>query len=100
MNDHCRPMVSASTPCANGTSAPPTIAGKLEIRGLGIVDLPHVDDVPLALAVDLTSDIQRMPDDARERRILGETVPLISVDARTASAAAKIALVLALASGR
>jgi len=81
-------------------SAPTTIAGKLEVRGLGIVDLPHDDDVMVALAVELTSEIQRMPDDARERRILGVLVPLISVDASTASAAAKVAMALARASGR
>src|SRR4051794_21726869 len=30
-------------------SAPPTIAGKLEIRGLGIVDMERTDNVPVAL---------------------------------------------------
>ena len=30
-----------------------------------------VDDVPVALLVELTSDIQRLPDDSRERPILG-----------------------------
>ena len=30
-----------------------------------------VSDVPVALVVELTSDIQRLPDDSRERPILG-----------------------------
>jgi len=51
-------------------SAPPTIAGKLEIRGIGIVDMEHVRDMPVALMVELTSDIQRLPDDNRERPIV------------------------------
>ena len=46
-------------------SAPPTIRGKLEIRGVGIVDMDTVDNVPVALIVELTSDIQRLPDDSR-----------------------------------
>jgi serine kinase of HPr protein (carbohydrate metabolism regulator) len=75
-------------------SAPPTIAGKLEIRGVGIVAMSHVDDVPVALLVELTSDIQRLPDDDRERPVLGIPLPLISVDAMTASAASKVALAL------
>ena len=75
-------------------SAPATIAGKLEIRGIGIVELEHVDDVPVRLAVELTSELQRLPDDARERSILGVPVPLISVDAMTASAAAKVVFAL------
>jgi serine kinase of HPr protein (carbohydrate metabolism regulator) len=75
-------------------SAPPTIRSKLEIRGLGIVNMPTVEDVPIALVVELASDIQRFPDEARERMICGLSVPLISVDARTASAPAKVALAL------
>ena len=75
-------------------TAPSTIRGKLEIRGLGIVDMPTVADVPVALVVELTSDIRRLPDDARERVICGQAVPLISVDAMTASAPAKVILAL------
>ena len=75
-------------------SAPPTIAGKLEIRGIGIVEVEHTDDVPVALLVELTSDIQRLPDENRERPILGVELPLITIDAMTASAPAKIALLL------
>src|SRR4051812_46298772 len=67
-------------------AAPPTIAGKLEIRGIGIVDVDRTDNVPVALIVELTSDIQRLPDDSRERPILGVRVPLITIDAMTASA--------------
>jgi serine kinase of HPr protein (carbohydrate metabolism regulator) len=75
-------------------SAPPNIAGKLEIRGIGIVDMQMVTDVPVALLVELTSDIQRLPDDARERRILGVSLPLITIDAMTASAPSKVSLAL------
>ena len=75
-------------------SAPATIAGKLEIRGVGIVDMETVADVPVALLVELTSDIQRLPDDSRERPVLGVPRPLVSIDAMTASAASKVALAL------
>ena len=75
-------------------SAPPNIAGKLEIRGIGIVDMDTVHDVPVALLVELTSDIQRLPDDSQERPILGVGLPLISIDAMTASAPSKVALAL------
>jgi len=75
-------------------SAPPTISGKLEIRGIGIVAMEHVDDIPVALLVELTGNVQRLPDDSRERPILGIPLPLISVDALTASAASKVAVAL------
>jgi len=71
-------------------SAPTTIGGKLEIRGIGIVDMDRVDDVPVVLIVELTGEIQRLPDDSRERSILGVRLPLVSVDPKTASATAKV----------
>ncbi len=75
-------------------SAPAQIAGKLEVRGLGIVEIEAQDDVPVALVVELTSAIERIPDDNRERSILGIRVPIVSIDAMTASAPSKVALAL------
>ena len=75
-------------------SAPGPIRGKLEIRGIGIVDMDSKDNVPVAMIVELTSDMQRIPDDSRERLILGVTVPLVNVDAMTASAPSKVAVAL------
>jgi serine kinase of HPr protein (carbohydrate metabolism regulator) len=75
-------------------AAPQNIAGKIEIRGIGIVEMDHVENVPVALLVELTSDIQRLPDDDRERPMLGIPVPLISIDAMAASAPSKVAVAL------
>jgi serine kinase of HPr protein (carbohydrate metabolism regulator) len=76
-------------------SPPPTIAGKLEIRGIGIVEMDNLTDMPVALIVELTMDqIQRMPDDSRERPILGVSLPIVTIDAMTASAPSKVALAL------
>jgi serine kinase of HPr protein (carbohydrate metabolism regulator) len=75
-------------------SAPPTIAGKIEVRGIGIVEMQAAGDVPVALLVELMGEIQRLPDDSRERPILGINLPLVTIDAMSASAAAKIALAL------
>lgn len=75
-------------------SPPMQIAGKLEVRGIGIVEMETVSDVPVALLVELTSDIPRLPDDSRELSILGICVPLVTIDAMTASAPSKVALAL------
>lgn len=75
-------------------SAPPTIAGKLEIRGMGIIDMPYEGDVPVALIVELKGEIERLPDDSRERLILGAKLPFVTIDAMTASAASKVTLAL------
>jgi serine kinase of HPr protein (carbohydrate metabolism regulator) len=75
-------------------SPPMQIAGKLEVRGIGIVEMETVSDIPVALLVELTSDIPRLPDDSRELSILGICVPLVTIDAMTASAPSKVALAL------
>jgi serine kinase of HPr protein (carbohydrate metabolism regulator) len=75
-------------------SAPLTIAGKLEVRGIGIVEMAASGEVPVALLVELMGEIQRLPDDSRERPILGINLPLVTIDAMSASAAAKIVLAL------
>ena len=75
-------------------TAPATIAGKLEIRGIGIVEVSAAADVPIALIVELSEESTRLPEDGRERTILGVSVPLITVVAETASAAAKVVLAL------
>lgn len=75
-------------------TAPEMIRGKIEVRGLGIVEMDAVPSAPVALVVELTTDIERLPDDDRERQILGISVPLVSVDAMTTSAALKVALAL------
>ena len=83
---------------ADGCAAPPAaLAGLLEVRGLGIVRLPHVAPVRLALAVALGAGAVRMP--AAERYAPAD-IPLLRVDAAAASAPAVIALALDCAAGR
>lgn len=75
-------------------SAPPTIKGKLEVRGIGIVEIDSVDDVPVCLLVELSEAVERMPEAGLERMLLGAAIPLIGLDAMSASAAAKVDLAL------
>ena len=75
-------------------SAPARIAGKLEVRGIGIIEMETAGDVPVALLVELTSEIERLPEDNRTSAILGVSLPLVSIDAQAASAPAKVALAL------
>ena len=75
-------------------SAPPAILGKLEVRGIGIVDVTPTYHVPVCLIVELAGAVERMPDGSSERVILGITVPLVTIDALTASASAKVELAL------
>ena len=74
-------------------TAPATIAGRMEVRGLGIVAMPSVADVPVALVVRLSSEVERMPEPAT-CSIEGVEVPVTAVDPRPASAPIKVELAL------
>ena len=78
---------------ALSASPPATIAGLLEVRGLGLIRLPYRQSTPLALVVDLvaTDQVERMPDDLRTP-LLGVEVPTIQLFAFETSAAAKVRL--------
>jgi serine kinase of HPr protein (carbohydrate metabolism regulator) len=74
-------------------SAPATIAGQMEVRGIGILRLPSVAAAPLRLVVDLVpaDAVDRLPE-RQSAAFLGLTVPLLALDPFAASAAAKLRL--------
>lgn len=55
----------------------PNIAGKLEVRGVGLIDLPVAAAVPIALVIHLDEDAPRYVEAAETREIGGIAVPLI-----------------------
>ena len=76
-------------------SAPATIAGKIEVRGLGIVDMPHIDEAPIAMIVMLGEPAARLPEPGQARKLLGLDMPLLALDGHESSAAIKVELALA-----
>jgi serine kinase of HPr protein (carbohydrate metabolism regulator) len=76
-------------------SAPATIAGKIEVRGLGIVEMPHIGVTPVALVIALGEPAARLPEPGRARNLLGVDLPLLALDGREASAVIKVELALA-----
>jgi HPr kinase/phosphorylase len=75
--------------------APATIAGLIEVRGVGILRLDWLDEVRLALVVDLVpaAEVERLPE-PRCETIFGLTIPLLALAPFEASAAAKLRLAL------
>lgn len=69
--------------------APGTIRGQIEVRGIGIVTMPYVEDVPVALIVRLGAEPIRMPE-RRQRRIAGIVVREMAFEAFHASTPVKI----------
>ena len=80
--------------------APATIAGLLEVRGIGIVRLAPCAAAPLALIADLVPPerLERLPELGRET-IHGVAVPVLALAPFEASAAAKLRLAMAALGG-
>ncbi|MCG8543506.1 MAG: HPr kinase/phosphatase C-terminal domain-containing protein [Alphaproteobacteria bacterium] len=78
-------------------SSPAALAGKMEVRGLGIVTLPAVPAAPLKLVVDLDASdaVERLPP-AASTCLLGVDIPVMRLAAFEGSAPAKIRLALRL----
>ena len=76
---------------------PPTIAGLIEVRGVGIRALPYRPEAVLALVVDLVGadQVERLPDSAVEQ-LEGCAIPRISLDPFAASTPLKLLLALGL----
>jgi serine kinase of HPr protein (carbohydrate metabolism regulator) len=77
--------------------APATIRGKLEVRGVGIVDVKSVTEAELVLVVDLVSEteVERLPDIEATVPLLGLQIAAIRLIAWEPSAPIKLALALA-----
>jgi serine kinase of HPr protein (carbohydrate metabolism regulator) len=74
--------------------APATIAGSIEVRGLGIHAFPARDEVQVALVVRLDALVPRMPEQHEFRSVAGQPVPVIALDAFHASTPIKVELAL------
>lgn len=57
-------------------SPPPNTAGKIEMRNVGVVEMP-VTEAPLALVLSLDPAAERYPLDISKREILGVSLPLL-----------------------
>jgi serine kinase of HPr protein (carbohydrate metabolism regulator) len=69
--------------------APATIAGKIELRGVGIVEFEPAADVPVCLHADLDRPPERLPE-AAQVRLAGLQIPSVALAALEASAPLKL----------
>lgn len=75
---------------------PPSIAGKLEIRGMGIRDFPYLSAAPVVLVADLVprDRIERFPDPPGRIVISGVELQWLAIDPFDASAPLKLLLAI------
>jgi HPr kinase/phosphorylase len=76
---------------------PVSIAGKLEVRGIGIVDVPYIEEAALSVIVDLVDpdQVERLPV-LRTEELLDCRIPSILLAPFEASASAKIKMAIRL----
>lgn len=70
-------------------SAPATIAGRMEVRGIGVVERPYHPAIGVALVVVLGDEGERMPDPLTVS-LAGVDLPAVAIDPRHASAPIKV----------
>lgn len=75
-------------------SPPDMIAGKIEVRGLGLIEMDYVTDQPVALVVQLFDVVDRMPPEPELRAIAGISVPVMKIAPMEGSAPIKVELAM------
>jgi hypothetical protein len=80
-------------------TAPPTLRGKLEVRGVGILEVAVKDEVDIVLVADLVREgpIERHPEPWSKVVVSGFALPLIRLSAFESSAPLKIVTALDMA---
>ena len=79
--------------------APERIAGRIEVRGIGIVCLPFRNEVPVAMMVRIKPTPERLPERPERRCIAGIEIPLVALPALEPSAPIKVELALRMLAG-
>jgi len=76
-------------------SAPPALAGKIEVRGVGIVRMEAVNEVRVMLVADLAApaSVERLPE-TRRCDLLGASLAWLALAPFESSAVAKLRLAL------
>ena len=78
-------------------SAPATLAGRIEVRGVGIMQVPHRSEATIVLVCDLSareSVPRQPPEPLDETEVAGVPVPCLRLTAFESSAALKLKMVL------
>jgi HPr kinase/phosphorylase len=81
----------------NIASAPAALAGIIEVRGLGLFTLPFLASAPLRLVVRLGVQPARLPEPERDAAL---GLPVVTIDAASASAVERVTIALNAACGR
>src|SRR3546814_964990 len=73
-------------------SPPENIAGKIEVRGIGLVEMTHVSDLPVALVVQFFDVVDSMPTTPALRVMAGISIPVMNIPPHASQAPIKAEL--------
>jgi HPr kinase/phosphorylase len=68
----------------------PNIEGRIEIRGVGIVDASHTKSAVMRMVVEMAPPTERLPPENLSTDIAGHSVPMVKIAALEASAPLKV----------
>ena len=101
-DDRVELVIESDRLCCRAPGAmPPSLLGRIEVRGIGIVPAPRsAGATPLQWLVELVpaGEVERMPA-AETRSFLGHAVPILRLAAFEASTAVKLRLAVACGPG-
>lgn len=80
-------------------TAPETIRGRMEVRGIGIMTFDSVAEAEVGLLVEVVEEPQRLPEPGAFRHIAGVRIPEIALPSLQPSAPIKVELALRAQSG-
>ena len=86
-DDYCDIVECNGQPMIVGKSS---IAGKIELRGVGILNAAHVPRVPLELVIELDRSVERLPDPTGSIKLAGWAIASYPVQPFEASAPIKV----------
>lgn len=75
-------------------SPPETIRGRIEVRGIGLVEMVFETAVPVTLVIDIDQPVPRMPEPDQSRLLADIAVPMFALAAYEASAPIKVEQIL------
>jgi HPr kinase/phosphorylase len=92
-------VVITREPSGLVATAPPILRGRLEVRGVGILEVAVAEEAEIVLVADLVTEgpIERLPDPWPRAHIMGFTIPLIRLRPFEDSAPLKLVAALAMA---
>lgn len=75
-------------------SPPADAAGRIEVRGLGIIQREHVERMPVALVVVILDSPPRHPEERRTRTLAGIELPVLALGPAELAGPIKVAWAL------